>query len=145
MFKGIWKTGHVWCAIKEMNCRYDSDCSDGQEQSMDDFEIESALLREMHHPNLVVCYGVVSGDILRQIPRCIVTELCLTSLDTVLHGDASEANKLSGVEICPARLLRMCMGIVAAVAYLHARKIVHRDIKAGNILLDTFKQVKICE
>ena len=73
VFKGVWKTGHVLCAVKMLNRTEDADNSsdEGLDPSdeegsalggpRDDFERETALLRELHHPNLVVCYGMCPG------------------------------------------------------------------------------------
>jgi serine/threonine protein kinase len=162
VYKGIWETGHVWCAIKQMT-EPASGSSSGSDQEQeqeeeeeeagsglvpapapppppDDYEVESSLLKELHHPNLVACYGrcpgdrpaqlttqpprstdknAPAGDRARRLPRCIVTELCLTSLHQVLHGrsgQSSAGSSTSGVAIAPTRLLRMCMGVVAGLA-----------------------------
>ncbi len=76
VFKAVWKTGHVFCAVKmlKQSGSVDSgsdeplDDSDGEGNGdlvlgspRDDFERETALLRELHHPNLVVCYGMCPG------------------------------------------------------------------------------------
>ena len=76
VFKAVWKTGHVFCAVKMLNqggkVDHDSDDSlqdsdpEGSEHLVagtprDDFERETALLRELHHPNLVLCYGMCPG------------------------------------------------------------------------------------
>lgn len=74
VYKGIWKTGHIVCAIKLLNQRAGDSSSSDEAASdredadgsfagtpRDDFERETALLRELHHPNLVVCYGMCPG------------------------------------------------------------------------------------
>lgn len=75
VFKAVWKTGHVFCAVKMLKQKGIGSASDGsidgsdEEDSdmlldpspRDDFERETALLRELHHPNLVVCYGMCPG------------------------------------------------------------------------------------
>lgn len=38
---------------------------------------------------------------------------------------------------------RLFQQIVAAVSYCHAKDIVHRDLKAENILLDRYGNIKI--
>eukprot|EP01047_Picozoa_sp_COSAG01_P023843 COSAG01_NODE_1452_length_10260_cov_26.827970_21_plen_124_part_00 len=86
VYKGIWETGHVWCAIKQMaepasssSSGSDQEEGAGEEEEAgpagpgpapapapppppDDYEVESSLLKELHHPNLVACYGRCPGD-----------------------------------------------------------------------------------
>lgn len=74
VYKAVWKAGHIVCAVKVLNQTGSNDNSSDEATSghgdwnesclgapRNEFERETALLRELHHPNLVVCYGICPG------------------------------------------------------------------------------------
>ncbi|XP_021339580.1 testis-specific serine/threonine-protein kinase 2-like, partial [Mizuhopecten yessoensis] len=60
------------------------------------------------------------------------------------HGDLLEYIKLRGA-VPEDRAQTMFKQIVYAVAYLHGQKIVHRDMKCENLLLDCMNNIKISD
>lgn len=44
-----------------------------------------------------------------------------------------------------ARLLRMARDAAHGMAFLHARSVVHRDLKSANLLVDVHWTVKVCD
>lgn len=42
-------------------------------------------------------------------------------------------------------LFRFCYQVAEAVKYLHSLNITHRDLKLENMLIDRFKNIKLCD
>lgn len=81
--------------------------------------VESARLqREIAHPNILACTGVHEDD---------------PVLATFAFEGSSDLGRLRGAS--PRDAIRALGQVAAAVAALHARGFVHRDIKAGNVIL----------
>ena len=71
----------------------------------------------------------------------IVMELCQ-------NGDlraAIKAQKESGEPFSEEQLLLWLYQMFKAIVYLHEKKIIHRDIKPGNILLSITKDIKLTD
>ena len=113
---------------------------------------EMQLFLDLHHPHVVPCYGIlkeargevdeqtgemqvtksVGGSV--QVKNSIVTEHCRTSLDHYLKTHANW-DGLPPALIDRRKytiLLHACLGLQK----LHDMGVLHRDIKAGNLLLD---------
>lgn len=89
---------------------------------------EAHFTAGLEHPNLVRLYRIVEGP-----PDYLVLELCSAGcLHEFLH---SPANREILQAISPLQRARAGLDIASALEYLHAREIVHRDIKAGNCFL----------
>ncbi|KAJ4785173.1 Leucine-rich repeat transmembrane protein kinase [Rhynchospora pubera] len=107
-------------------------------QGIREFLTEIDAITNVKHPNLVELLGCcIQGN-----SRILVYEyLQNSSLDHALLGPYSEPNKFNW----SIRSL-ICIGIARGLAFLHEEldpHIVHRDIKASNILLDQNYNPKI--
>ncbi|GLT52533.1 hypothetical protein SLA2020_258680 [Shorea laevis] len=118
-------------AVKQLS----SKSSQGNREFLNEIRMISCL----QHPNLVKLYGCcIEGDQLLLVYEYMENN----SLSRALFGPGCQMNL-----DWPTRH-RICVGIAKGLAYLHEEstyKIVHRDIKATNILLDRDLSPKICD
>ena len=90
------------------------------------FEQECRLLSEIRHPNIVQCLGVAQdGD--SGLP-VLLMELMDASLTHFL--EQSEESLAYHVQV------NISHDIALAVAFLHSKHIVHRDLSSNNVLLN---------
>ncbi|GKV16745.1 hypothetical protein SLEP1_g27341 [Rubroshorea leprosula] len=105
---------------------------------VEQFINEIKILADIRHPNLVTLYGCTSRHsrelllVYEYIPNGTVADH--------LHGRRAK----SGLLTWPVRL-RIAIETANALAYLHGKEIIHRDVKTNNILLDNSFHVKVAD
>merc|ERR1712137_777525 len=97
-------------------------------------EREMCLLKTMRHPSIVQYMGMSKTE----DNIFIVTEY-------VNGGDLYDKLRDSSVNISWKIRVRLAVETCQAVAYLHSRQVVHRDLKSQNLLVDDTWKVKICD
>ncbi|CAL4903522.1 unnamed protein product [Urochloa decumbens] len=121
VYKGVLPDGQE-IAVKRL--------SQGSRQGIGELKSELVLVAKLHHKNLVRLIGVC----LQEHEKILVYEYMPNrSLDTILFD--SERSK----ELDWEKRFKIVSGIARGLQYLHEDsqlKIVHRDLKANNILLD---------
>jgi len=103
---------------------------------LSDLKKEIAILSRLRHPNVVLYIGACTKP-----PNvAIVTEWCEQgSLHDVLHNYSIHVDAQRSIEIA--------VGIAQGMNYLHNldQKIIHRDLKSHNILIDKNFTVKVAD
>ncbi|KAL3508791.1 hypothetical protein ACH5RR_028192 [Cinchona calisaya] len=131
VYKGVLSDGTV-IAVKQLSSK--------SKQGNREFVNEIGMISALQHPNLVKLYGCcIEGNQLLLIYEYLENNCLARALfgkkEQLLHLDWKTRMKI-------------CLGIARGLAYLHEEsrlKIVHRDIKATNVLLDKDLNAKISD
>ncbi|XP_042165157.1 serine/threonine-protein kinase TAO1-B isoform X1 [Oncorhynchus tshawytscha] len=94
---------------------------------------EVKFLQRIQHPNSIE----YKGCYLREHTAWLVMEYCL--------GSASDVLEVHKKPLQEMEIAAITHGALQGLAYLHSHNMIHRDIKAGNILLTEPGQVKLAD
>ncbi|KAK8519350.1 hypothetical protein V6N12_025390 [Hibiscus sabdariffa] len=128
VFRGVWNGTDV--AIK-MFLEQDLNA-----ESMEDFCNEISILSSLRHPNVILFLGACT----KPPQLSLVTEYMeMGSLYFLIHS-SGQKKRLSW-----RRRLKMLRDICRGLMCIHRRKVVHRDLKSSNCLVNKNWTVKICD
>ena len=142
VYEGTWRGAKV--ALKF--CAVDAAAEMAQQWRLE-LVRESALHHTLDHPNVIKWHGICIGTApagwpagLR--PPCACVELAQQTFLQKLRATPRERLLSTDYWLDACRILEeACHGL----AYLHSERIMHRDLKAENLLLDELGQVKISD
>jgi serine/threonine protein kinase/WD40 repeat protein len=93
-----------------------------EQSARDRFQTEASLAAQLQHPHIVQIYEIGSDG---GIPYYSMELIAGKTLSKVLKEGP----------LIPATAAQLLLMLARAVAYAHARGVIHRDLKPGNVLL----------
>jgi hypothetical protein len=121
VLRAVWKSSIQVAIKKNLN-------------SLIENEDEVKLFLELHHPHVVACYGILKENHDGKPMNSIVTERCRTSLEA--FRDNHDEWKDKPADVIDMMKYTIVQHVALGLQKLHDMNVLHRDIKANNILLD---------
>ncbi|XP_053320680.1 serine/threonine-protein kinase 10 [Spea bombifrons] len=104
------------------------------EDELEDYMVEIDILASCNHPNIVKLLGAFYFE----NNLWIMIEFC--------QGGAVDAVMIElDRALTEPQIQTICKQMLEACAYLHSMKIIHRDLKAGNVLLTQDGNIKLAD
>ncbi|CAB3410185.1 unnamed protein product [Caenorhabditis bovis] len=126
VYEGYWKRYQKTVAVKALK---------EDVMPLHEFLAEAALMKVLHHRNLVSLIGVCT----REAPFFIITEF-------MSCGNLLEYLRKTDKAVLPMpTLMQMATQIASGMAYLESRHFIHRDLAARNCLVGPNNVVKIAD
>ncbi len=94
---------------------------------------ESRAIARLHHPNIVTVYEVDESE---GRPYFTMERIDGPTLSSFLAAEH---------QLPLAQVAQIMRGLASAIDYLHSRRLVHRDIKASNVMLDTWDRIVLMD
>mmetsp|Transcript_28294 Transcript_28294/g.53556 ORF Transcript_28294/g.53556 Transcript_28294/m.53556 type:complete len:582 (-) Transcript_28294:39-1784(-) len=106
--------------------------------ALNDFRIETSILRQLRHPNICMLLGYSNT----KDYEVMISELMKCSL-----LDVFKAHRIQGTQLSKKKQLRYAIELAKGMNYLHTCRppILHRDLKPANLLVDFKDTLKITD
>lgn len=118
------------------------------------FKQEVSVWHKLDHPNVTRFVGASMGTSQLKIPSknpsdgytTLPSRACCVLVEFVSGGNLkSYLYKNRKKKLAFKVVVQLALDLARGLSYLHSKKIVHRDVKAENMLLDTQRRLKIAD
>ncbi len=128
----------TWSRPEETDELKQSMSQSSKDAALNDFRVETAILRQLRHPNICMLLGYSNTKDF----EVMISELMKCSL-----LDVFSAHRVQGTRLKFKTQLRYAIELAKGMNYLHTCKppILHRDLKPANLLIDFKDTLKISD
>ncbi len=100
---------------------------------MDEFQCETSVHAGLRHPNIIALYGI-----------CVEATRVAMVMEFMASGSLYDVLK-NPAELPWSLRLSIALDLSSGLLYLHSQRILHRDVKSLNVLIDDRMRAKVSD